>query len=205
MAQATVTKHGPNFQDLTEKRFGRWTVIEFAARTKQTFWSCQCDCGTRKVVNAGSLNSGRSTSCGCTQRTHGQHDTKEYKAWLTIIKRCHDASSHNFAYYGGRGITVCSRWRESFIAFFADMGKAPTAKHSVDRMDNNGPYSPGNCRWATAKEQGRNKRNNHFLTFQGQTLCFSEWAEKTGLDHRLISSRIRRGWTTKRTLTTMPN
>ena len=125
----------------------------------------------------------------------------EYGIWCDIKKRCHTQSSHAYADYGGRGIRVCERWRTDFAQFFADMGPRPSADRQIDRIDNDGNYEPGNCRWATRIEQARNKRNNVFLTHWGRRLTIAEWAEETGFTDKQIQSRLKLGWSHRRALT----
>lgn len=117
--------------------------------------------------------------------------------------RCYNLKDTRYADWGGRGIKVCDRWRESFTSFLADMGEKP-AKHTLDRRDNNGDYEPSNCRWAVAKTQNRNKRNNRQVCFRGETLSVAEWADRTGLSSRLIVDRLNAGWDAERTLTATP-
>jgi hypothetical protein len=122
----------------------------------------------------------------------------EYITWKSMIGRCYQPTATGFAHYGGRGIAVCDRWRSSFDAFLADVGKRPSEKHSLDRINNNGNYEPGNCRWATLKEQRRNTRANSLLTFRGETRCVTEWAEIFGLNVTTLSCRLRLGWPTEK-------
>jgi hypothetical protein len=133
---------------------------------------------------------------------HGMWGKPEYWVWALMIQRCHNPSAKYFPLYGGRGITVCNRWRTSFGTFFADMGARPAKGLSLDRIDNDGGYSPENCRWATRKEQMRNTRNNSYLTLNGETHLLCEWVEITGLNSSLISNRINRmGWSVEEALT----
>lgn len=127
----------------------------------------------------------------------------EWYSWRNMNARCYGRARPDFAYYGGRGITVCDRWRESFAAFLADMGLRPTPQHSLDRIDNHGNYEPGNCHWATRTEQMRNTRGVRLLTHDGLTLTMSAWAERTGIKYGTIVSRLYHGWSIQRTLETL--
>ena len=120
--------------------------------------------------------------------------TSEHNIWRAIKARCHSVGSVSYAWYGGRGIRVCERWFDSFENFFADMGPRPSKAHSVDRIDNDGNYEPGNCRWATRKEQQRNKRNNRLITYNGETMCLEAWADRLGIGWATIHERLDRGW-----------
>lgn len=126
----------------------------------------------------------------------------ERTVWVGMIARCTRPSAPAFPRYGGRGITVCDRWRESFENFLTDMGPKPSPAHSLDRIDNDGPYSPENCRWATAKEQSRNKRTNFLLTIDGATKTVAEWAELFGVDPHRAYHRLHSGWDPVRAFTT---
>lgn len=130
--------------------------------------------------------------------------TDEYNAWQHIRSRCYNKNSPAYPEYGGRGITVCDRWLESFENFYADMGPKPSRKHSIDRYpDNDGPYSPSNCRWATRAEQNRNTRQNVILEFNGKRMCLTEWADLLGICKTTLFARIQRdGWSVERALTT---
>jgi hypothetical protein len=129
--------------------------------------------------------------------------TKEYSAWVGMHGRCFNPKNHKYADYGGRGITVCDRWRYSFENFLADMGRKPSLKHSLGRIDNDGNYEPGNCRWETIAQQTRNRRSNRLLTIHGETLCLTDWAKRYGLPPRTVLARVRDyGWTIERALTT---
>lgn len=125
---------------------------------------------------------------------HGMSDSPEYKAWDSIIQRCCNPKSREYIRYGARGITVCDRWRESFLAFFSDMGYRPVGKSSIDRINVNLGYVPENCRWATSIEQARNRRDNVWLTYNGETMILVDWATRLGMDSRTLGKRLRLGW-----------
>lgn len=130
--------------------------------------------------------------------------TKEYRTWKKMRQRCGSPTDQRYPYYGGRGIRVCEEWG-TFQRFFADMGKAPTKNHSIERLDNNGDYKPGNCVWANASTQNKNRRTNVFLTFNGETMCISDWAKKTGISQSLIRARVKKmRWAVDRALTEKP-
>ena len=188
-------------KDLSGKIFDKLKVLnDSGLRSSQGFvrWWCRCACGTLTLVGSGSLLAGDIRSCGCLrgkQIKHGQTKngkrTTEYVTWCNILKRCYNKKCDKYFRYGGRGIFVDERWRNDFASFFKDMGVKPTSKHTIERIDNNGPYSPENCKWATQKEQNRNKKNNRLIKYNGKTLCLTEWAEKLGVTRDFLQSKIR--------------
>lgn len=196
--------------DLTGQRFGRLTVVERAPNNQgQTRWLCHCDCGTERNVNAGSLQAGLTLSCGCLGRErriksltkHGLARSPQNRVWSAIKDRCLNPNDHGFASYGGRGITICDRWRDSFAAFYADMGPRPSPGLAVERIDNDGPYSPENCRWATQIEQCNNTRRNVWLTYAERTQTVAQWSRETGIGSPTIRWRLKQGWSIERALT----
>jgi hypothetical protein len=193
--------------DLTGQRYGRLVVLSRASSSlqpsgqKATQWKCQCDCGNTAVVRAANMRTGRAQSCGCLHmeklrlnfRTHGMTQTPEHISWKSMIQRCDYPRHNRYHLYGWRGIKIAPEWRE-FARFLADMGKRPTPQHSLDRIDPNGDYAPGNCRWATPKEQQRNKSNTIYVTWDGKRIPLIEAAERAGLFSSTVRRRIRAGW-----------
>jgi len=186
--------------------YGRLTVIEPGPPipgSKKKTWKCRCSCGTMRIYRQEYLRSGHTSSCGCFQReafskrrtTHGKSDTAEYHIWSQMKTRCLCSTVPGFKDYGGRGIKVCDRWRNSFAAFIQDMGPRPSLAHSIDRVNNDGNYEPGNCRWAIGREQARNTRRNHMITANGMTMSIAGWAERSNIRPQTISRRLRvYGW-----------
>lgn len=186
--------------------FGRLTVTKFVIRKQRGHLSCICVCGKRKTLRADGVLAGRTKSCGCLPR--GPKVTvncrsRTYLCWRGIIDRCYRPTHRLYKYYGGRGITVCARWRKSFKAFHEDMGDMPLGK-SIDRWPNNdGPYKKKNCRWASRKQQQRNRRITPLLTYKGVTASLPEWTERTGLSYPVIYNRFQRyRWPAAKVLTT---
>jgi hypothetical protein len=198
--------------DLTGQSFGCLTVIrKLPAPTRHGNyrWECVCSCGVTTTVTSGDLRTRHTKSCGCLRhesnpsnrrgRTHGMSTTPAYQSWSGMRDRCLNKDNRAYPRYGGRGITICDRW-SSFQNFLDDMGPRPD-DHTLDRIDNNGPYSPDNCRWALWTQQNRNTRANRRLTFQGRTQPIVAWAEETGINHGVIRNRLRLGWPVEKALT----
>jgi hypothetical protein len=211
MATIQSIPTGPKFKNLTGQSFGILTVLRWdhKAGNGVSYWLCRCVCGTEKRIAGCNLRAGQ-TSCGCqrgtldrvkklrhgcSRTTLGGGPTPEFRVWSGMLARCSNPNAPSYEYYGGRGITVCDRWRDSFETFLADMGPRPGPRHSIDRYpDRNGNYEPGNCRWATDKEQQRNRGNLRFITFAGKTQCLAAWAEEAGLSRGALQERLARGW-----------
>lgn len=201
------------FQNLTGKIFGRLTVLALKGKRPPSpscggfryYWECLCLCGKTTIGLGSDLKTGQTISCGCWRGRntfkHGLIKTPEYIVWAGMKSRCDDPNHKSWNYYGGRGITVCDRWR-NFLAFLSDMGPRPSPNHSIERRDNSVCYCPENCYWETHKNQMRNTRLNRFLSLNGETKCISEWSEQMGFSHGLINGRLRRGWTIERAITT---
>jgi len=188
--------------------FDRLRVAEQADRDKHNNcqWVCRCTCGNLVTVREHSLTSKHTKSCGCLKRevaakkstTHGLSKRPEYKAWDAMRQRCTNPKVAMYPYYGGRGITYCSQW-DNFKVFFEDMDPRP-AGASLERLDNDGPYAPHNCRWADKFTQGSNMRSNRNLTYCGETRTIAEWSRELSIPYNTIWSRLRLGWTTKEAL-----
>jgi hypothetical protein len=210
----------PALIDLTGMRFERLVVLRRGdnARAKGggvTRWQCRCDCGNETLSNSSDLRGGKSTSCGCLQRermseaakvssrTHGLTDTPEWRSWSAMLSRCYNPAATGYERYGGRGIGVCVQWRHSFENFFSDMGKRPTLNHTLDRIEQNGNYTPDNCRWATKEEQGGNRRDNTLIEIDGKSMtvpaAIRAYGSPVGVSS--IKKRLAKGWNHKDALT----
>lgn len=197
---------GQLLKDITGCVFGRWTVLRRGGDypSKKAYWLCRCKCGVERDVEGKSLRNGSSKSCGCLKAdisrgnvrtrcvTHGDTDSTEFRAWTGCKTRCYNKNSKNYAEYGGRGIEVCSRWLDSYDNFLTDMGRCPQGC-SLDRIDVNGNYEPGNCRWATAIQQQNNRRSNIRLEHNGKSQTIAEWARELGVSYGTLYQRRTRG------------
>jgi hypothetical protein len=180
--------------------FSRLTVEAVSGRGGRRA-SLRCECGKTITEHAGALESGHTKSCGCLHRDlvrikntrHGGRGLPVYRIWIAIIERCENPKSTGYHLYGGRGIRVCERWRESFPAFLADMGERPSDRHSIDRVDPNGNYEPANCRWATGSEQAKTKRGARLITYQGEQYTAMGLARELSIPYSAFRSRIRKG------------
>lgn len=207
-------------RDMSHLRVGRLFILSVFKKVVRTngsvvLWHCLCDCGNYIWAPTGNLRpqpSGRinTVSCGCWNREatsarnrnncpqNGMSTTIEYHSWSAMISRCKHRPG-----YAGRGITVCERWlgKDGFLNFFADMGRKPGPKYQIDRINNNGNYPPGNCRWATPEQNARNTRSNHLLTHNGHTATIAEWASLTGIGQCTLRVRLINGWSVEDALT----
>lgn len=197
----------PRALNVVGRRFGRLVVLnncEPVSGTRRRV-ECRCDCGTVVHVEPRELNKGHTASCGClhkervgrasirTHTTHGMSGTPEYESWMKIKARCLRSSDRKYPEYGGRGITICEMWTASFDNFYADMGPRPTPDHTVDRIDVDGDYTPENCRWATSKQQSRNKRNHRLVEWRGREVPLSQACEEAGVNYRSALWRLNHG------------
>lgn len=193
------------FKDLTGQRFGRLTVVKFAERKGQyTYWECQCDCGKKTIVYSYSLTSGRTQSCGCLHNEitakistrHNLRNSKAYRAWRHMNHRCFNVNDKDYSNYGGRGITVYDEWAKDFVTFYDYVSKLEhfgEEGYSLDRINVNGNYEPGNVRWATRKEQARNKRTNLLVNYNGEMIPLSLASEISNISYNVLQYRYYRG------------
>jgi hypothetical protein len=169
-------------------------------------WLFRCACGGELVACLYDVRKGNTRSCGCISaelllernHRHGMRKSRTYRCWAGMITRCTNPKTKSFADYGARGITVCDEWRD-FSRFLADMGECPDGM-SIDRIDNDGNYEPGNCRWATTAEQNNNTRHNKHLTFNGKTQNVKQWSRELGISYTTLHWRLTRGWSVDRAL-----
>lgn len=207
--------------DLTGQRFGKIVVLSRTEDKDRPRWNCLCDCGNKIVLPTEALRGG-TKSCGCYRREwastievkhggcrRGNRD-RLYSVWNMMKQRCNNPNNKFYQNYGGRGISVCREWLESYDAFrdwAVGNGYDPTAKHgncTIDRIDNNGNYCPENCRFVSMKEQSRNTRSNHLITFNGKTQPLKSWGEETGIYYLTIYKRLKSGWIVEEALTIEP-
>lgn len=189
-------------KDYTGVKFGKLIVIERLPheRGKKTRYKCRCDCGNYSIVSSSNLATGHCTSCGCSVKKHGLAKKERlYTIWVVMRQRCRDTDRKN---YGGRGIKVCDEWQNysKFREWALSHGYADNL--SIDRINVNGNYEPSNCRWANAKQQALNKRNNHLLAYKGKSQTIVQWAEEIGISRVTLLTRIRRGWSVERAIET---
>lgn len=200
--------------DLAGQRFGRLTVIGIHSRQNGVMWLCACDCGKETIGRSGHLRAGSKISCGCAvvdaaianvpkaiaaNTTHGRSHTRLDRCLKNMRRRCYDPKNNRYAQYGGRGIKVCDEWLADPSAFFHWADTHGYADHlTIDRINNDGPYSPENCRWATFKEQMNNQSKSVFLEWAGRRQTVAQWAEELGVKYRALQHRVDRGWSIER-------
>lgn len=195
-----------SFNDFTGKTFGRLTALSRGPDARNTYgrpivqWHCLCICGNTALVRSSKLNSGHTASCGCLQRErsaetatkHGLRNSRAYNTWSNMKDRCHNPNSARYHLWGGRGIAVCDEWRDDFSAFYAYMGEPPKGT-TIDRIDNDKGYEPGNVRWATPIQQANNTRTTNRYELDGETRTLTEWAQAFGCSRDAVKLRLRRG------------
>lgn len=209
--------------DLTNKKFGRLSVIKRFGKDKYNniIWECRCQCNNIVHAITRNLKNGNTKSCGCLQKEklklthimntkHGHYkngkESKIHRTWEAMLNRCNNPNNKDYKNYRGRGITVCYRWsnkKNGFKNFLEDMGEPPSKYHSIDRINNNDGYYKENCRWATNKEQQRNTRKNYLMTLNGKTQCLAAWAEEYNINYNLLWQRVyKQKWSVGKALTT---
>jgi hypothetical protein len=190
--------HSPR-KNLAGQRFGKLVVESWAGSSQ---WNCRCDCGGKSVVFTANLKRGNTTSCGCIRNiksskratVHGLSKTPAYKTWVSIKRRCYEIKNPSYKTYGAKGITLCDQWKNDCVRFVADVGQPPTPDHSLDRINPRGNYEPGNVRWATPMEQGCNKTNNRWVTYQGERYTISQLARKIAAECEIEPSAFQRAF-----------
>lgn len=205
--------HSHNFIDLNGKKFGRLTVIEYAGReNNNSYYICKCDCGEIKKFRASHLTSERTKSCGCLNKEltidrstkHGYatalYKHPMYRVWYGMKNRCYNKNTRGYEYYGARGISVCEKWH-SFNGFLEDMGGLYKRGLTLDRIKVNGNYEPSNCRWATQAMQSRNRTDNKYITYNGETKVLTDWANIFGIKPYTLTLRLKSGWDIEKALT----
>lgn len=194
------------------QRFNRWTVISVLPKEKNVSRKvlCRCECGTEKITDWSNVHQGLSRSCGCLAMEsfrrvitkHGLEHTVEYRIWKGIKVRCLNPRRREYPRYGGRGIKICDRWKDSFQNFIDDVGKMPGPDYSIDRIDSNGHYEPSNVRWIPRKDQAKNRPGFcTYITAFGKTMCVAEWAREVGIGRKTIKHRIDSGVPPEKALT----
>jgi hypothetical protein len=191
-------------RDLSGQTFGMWTVVSRETDHDPIKWRCICICGNYGVIASGDLYHKRSKSCGChrseyvskAQTTHNRTHTKEYSSWEHMIQRCENPNNNYYHRYGGRGITVSPIWRKDFMAFYNEVGPAPSAKHSIERINNDKGYEPGNCKWAFASEQNNNTSKTRFFHYKDRYVSIQQarTLAKSEASYITVYTRIRDGW-----------
>lgn len=190
--------------NLVGKKFSRLTVLSFSHVAKsKAYWLCQCDCGNTLATSTTQMTSGNTSSCGCLRRersrasvvTHGMSGTKEHRAWKSMHTRCYNTNSPHYHRYGGRGIKVWEGWRHDFAAFYEHIGPCSDPNYTLDRIDNDKDYEPGNVRWASETEQANNRSNNRNLAHNGKTQTIGKWADEIGISEATLRDRLSGNWT----------
>ena len=191
--------------DVMGKRFGKLVAVEEMPRERgMRKWRLECDCGGEVIsLQKAFCSGGTMRSCGCDNRqiNHGLSKRREYRAWHNMRSRCTNPNTPHWEDYGGRGIRVCERWLNSFETFFKDVGPRPTPRHSLDRIEVDGDYEPGNVRWAVPEVQGRNKRKNRIVVIDGSEMTLAEAVERAPVPYNTVLYRIKRGWSVEDAIT----
>lgn len=203
------------FKNLTSEKFGRLLVLgraknkTYKCGASVVQYICECDCGNKVIVSANGLRSGHTKSCGCLRREmgkeslfkHGHGNERIYRIWVHMRERCEKPNVREYKHYGERGIVVCDEWKNNFESFYEwAITHGYEECLTIDRIDTNGNYEPSNCRWVTMKVQTNNRRNNHLITYNGQSKTVTQWAEEKGINPSTVFTRLSRGWSIERAL-----
>lgn len=192
-------------KDLTNKKFGKLSVIKFnnVNKSRHSVWLCKCDCGNVLLVEGPRLTSGNTKSCGCIKKEqnktraikHGYYNTRLYKIWFDMKRRCYNKNRKAYKYYGEKGIKVCDEWLNDFFSFYNWAIKNGYSDNlTIERIDYNKNYCPENCKWITQAEQTQNTTHNHLITFNNKTMSITQWSKEIGVACKTIRSRLKKGW-----------
>lgn len=196
-------------QNLSGVRFGNLTAISRAndKQYKSVHWLCKCDCGNIKVVSADNLRNGNVKSCGCLRgqnlKTHGLSDERLYRIWKAMRQRCNNPKAENYRFYGQRGVKICDDWNKDFMSFYQwSINNGYHSDLTIDRINPDGNYCPGNCRWITMAQQNLNRHSNQIIEFNGIRKTVKEWSDDIGVDYKTLWNRINiYGWELSKALT----
>lgn len=211
MADTSIIKSKKSYNPQSGDRYNNFVLVSFHERRKsQVRWLCLCDCGKMGIYILDNLRRDHTQSCGCVRKiksthrmtTHGDSKGRatEYSCWLNMRNRCYYKPHKDYSNYGGRGIVVCDRWRNSYQDFLGDMGRKPSSDHSIDRIDVNGSYEPSNCRWTMINEQARNKRRAFFVNYTNEKRLLKDVCKERAVSYHMVHGRLKHGWELERAL-----
>ena len=210
-----------NTEEYIGKKFGRLTIVEFSHKKQRYsscgkknghdfYYKCKCDCGNETISRIADLKNGKASSCGCyrverTKEINKKYETAEfwntrlYRIYAGIKSRCFNIRNPRYIDYGARGITICDEWKNDFMSFYDwSMKNGYKDYLTIDRIDVNGNYEPSNCRWCTVSDQSNNKRNNHFVVYNGVEMTVKQLSDLCGMKYDTLLCRLLRGWDVER-------